>query len=233
MPSFHDLPPTFPWQECAHVCAHFRRAAEAEQLECVWDPGKGVFAAGHWSLYPPLVFPVPLDDFSLVTYTRDLPFEPGKHVLLLMQAGAAAFGYFIGGEVVRTKALKRYVVRGKGRAQGTYLKTKGKSRYGSRLRLQNAKAILEEVNERLGDWWQDNGTPEYVFYNAPVRLWAELCQTKPAPPFLAENHVASAAPVPLIRIPLDLPVPTTDVMLRAYRSLSFGRIVHDRDMKAQ
>ena len=42
------------------------------------------------------------------------------------------------GEIVHTKSIKKYVVRGRGRAQPTHLATKGKSRYGSRLRLQKA-----------------------------------------------------------------------------------------------
>ncbi len=228
-PSFDELPATFPWEDCGEVCRQFQWAAGDQDLQVDLDPEKGHFTAGDWQLTPPQVFPIDPDYSSLAEYSESLPFEPGRQVLVILQAGAAALGYFDGGEAVRTKALKRYVVRGSGKAQSTHLKTKGKSRYGSRLRLQNAKAILEEINERLGDWWDEHGTPEHLFYNAPVRLWADLCRAKPMPPFLTEDHVASADPVPQLRIPLDLPVPTTDVMLRAYRSLSYGRIVHERD----
>ncbi|MBL4771041.1 MAG: hypothetical protein JKY61_07850 [Planctomycetes bacterium] len=223
-PEFQDLPSTFSWEQCAEVCAQFRRAAEAQGMPCELDRERGAFLSGFWSCTPPLVFPIPEDCLDLPYYVQTLPLEPGRQVLVLLQAGAAALGYFEYGEEIRTKAIKRYVVRGSGKAQSTHLKTKGKSRYGSRLRLQNAKAILEEVNERLVDWWNEHGAPEAVFHNAPVRLWADLCRAKPAPPFLTEDHVASDEPVPQIRIPLDLPVPTTDVMLRTYRSLSHGRI---------
>jgi hypothetical protein len=57
---------------------------------------------------------------------------------------------------------------------------------------------------------------ELVFHGAPVRLWPELFQAKPPPPFDRDG--------PLVRIPLDLPRPTTEVLLRAYKSLSHGRI---------
>ncbi len=223
---FEQLPATFPWEDCAEVCKSFRSIAAEE---CALDSDKGLFRSGDWALAPPLVFPVGPDCNSLGEYLQDLPCEPGRQAVVILQAGAAALGLFEAGEELRTKALKRYVVRGSGRSQSTHLKTKGKSRYGSRLRLQNAKAILEEVNERLCDWWADYGAPEFVFYNAPVRLWSDLCKAKPRPPFLTEDHVASEDSIPQIRIPLDLPVPTTDVMLRAYRSLSYGRIVHERD----
>ncbi|MFT4648082.1 MAG: hypothetical protein ACI87O_001180 [Planctomycetota bacterium] len=229
LPTFEDFAPTFPWEQCAEVCAQFRKAAAAQDWNVVLNQDKQLFQAGPWSLFPPQVFPIAPDASGLNEFMEDMPFEPGRHVIVLLQAGAAALGYFEAGEAIRTKALKRYVVRGSGRAQSTHLKTKGKSRYGSRLRLQNAKAILEEVNERLCDWWDEYGVPEFVFYNAPVRLWADLLRAKPIPPFLTEDHVASEDPVPQLRIPLDLPVPTTDVMLRAYRSLSYGRIVHERD----
>ncbi len=228
-PDMHDLPSTFAWQDCSEVCSKFRRAAEAQGFAMELNGERRLFQAGDWQCIPPLVFPIPEDCLDLPSYLQDLPFEPGRQVVVILQAGAAALGLFEAGEEVRTKALKRYVVRGSGRSQSTHLKTKGKSRYGSRLRLQNAKAILEEVNERLIDWWTDYGAPEFVFYNAPVRLWADLCKAKPLPPFLSESHVASEDPIPQVRIPLDLAVPTTDVMLRAYRSLSYGRIVHERD----
>ncbi|MDF1837106.1 MAG: hypothetical protein P1V35_04500 [Planctomycetota bacterium] len=228
-PSFDELPATFPWEDCAEVCRQFQWAAGEQEFPVTLNGEKGHFAAGEWRLTPPQVLPIQPDCAGLGEYLETLPFEPGPQVLVLLQAGAAALGYFDGGEAIRTKALKRYVVRGSGRAQNTHLKTKGKSRYGSRLRLQNAKAILEEINERLCDWWEEHGTPDFVFHNAPVRLWADLCRAKPMPPFLAEDHVASSEPVPQLRIPLDLPVPTTDVMLRVYRSLSYGQIVHERD----
>ena len=46
-------------------------------------------------------------------------------------------------ELVAHKVVKKYVVRGRGRAQPLHLKTRGKSRYGSRLRLANAQVRAE------------------------------------------------------------------------------------------
>lgn len=209
-------PTTFPWEDCEEICEETLAEARALGLTVTCSEDRRAFILGESRIEPPLVFPIGPLCTSLDHFVENLPVEPGLHVVLLMQAGASSLAVFEGGEVLRTKTFKRYVVRGSGRAQPTHLNAKGKSRYGSRLRLQNARAILEETNEKLHDWWSEFGTPETVFYNAPVRLWADLRSAKPVPPFTES--------LSLVRIPLDLPKPTTDVLVRAYRSLCYGRI---------
>lgn len=141
---------------------------------------------------------------------------PGRYAVLLMQAGAAALGLFEDGALLDHKALKRYVVRGKGRAQPTHLKTRGKSRFGSRLRLRNAERLLTDVNERLGAWWQDDEPPERLFVSCPVRLFADLCRTEPGPPVGVEDPRR-------VHIPIDVHVPTHAELVRVHRSISRGR----------
>lgn len=150
-------------------------------------------------------------------YLASIPTVLPRHVLLLMQAGAVSMGVFEGGAALVTKSLKRYVVRGKGRAQPAYLASKGKSRYGSRLRLQNARELLEETNAKLCGWWDEYGAPEALFISAPKRLLPDLFRAQVPPPFRAGD--------PFLRVPLDVPVPTTDVLLRTYKALGYGRIV--------
>ncbi len=164
----------------------------------------------------PLVAPIPLGCRSLDDYLAAVPAVLGRHLVVLMQAGAVALGVFDLGEEVATKSFKRYVVRGTGRSQPTHLATKGKSRYGSRLRLQNATRLLEETNEKLGEWRREIGDWETIFVSCPVKLWPTLWEVEPAPPFERERAV--------VRIPKDLPRPTTDVLLRTYRGLLWGRI---------
>jgi hypothetical protein len=158
---------------------------------------------------------------NLEQYLARLPEELPRQVLILMQAGAVSLGYFEAGEAVATKTLKRYVVRGKGRAQPTYLGKKGKSRYGSRLRLQNARLLFEETNTKLREWWDELGPPAQIFCAAPKRLWPELFLAKVSPPFAREE--------PILRVPLDLPVPTTETLLRTYKAMGYGRIEWERD----
>lgn len=206
------LPATFPWEDCEQICLEFDALQEAPSHGMA---SRAQFQSGVWCLVPPLVLSLGQPEPDLTAWIPKITYEPGLQVVVCLQAGATSLGLFEAGAVVRTKTIKRYVVRGKGRAQPTHLNTKGKSRYGSRLRLQNAKAILEETSEKLRDWWEEYGEPEVVFYNAPVRLWADLMRAQPAVPF---------EEIPLVKIPLDLPKPTTDVLLRAYRSLCYGQI---------
>ncbi len=186
---------------------------QAEALEMIFQGG--AFRAGDAAIQLPLVCPQPKDGQILSAYAACPMDAPGRQCVILMQAGAVSLGLFEGGQAVATKTLKKYVVRGKGKAQPTHLKTRGKSRYGSRLRLQNAQSLLEESAERLTQWWHEGGPMERVFLGVPTRLWADF-QRHPLP---AQLHQRAA----LTRIPLDLPRPTTELLLRTYRALEHGR----------
>lgn len=208
---------TFHWEETHGL---LEELGDEHGLEV--RPGEGCFLGDGVRVTPPLVQPIAATCGSLGEFLDELPLDLGRHLVVLMQAGATALGLFEAGLEVRTKSFKRYVVRGTGRSQTTHLKTRGKSRYGSRLRLQNAQLMLDETAERIRDWAAEYGEPERVFYGAPVRLWADLVRTSPPPPFAPGGPLEST----LVRIPLDLPVPTTAVMLRTYRALCHGRVEH-------
>ncbi len=202
---------TFHWQDAADALAEFLGRTDLEPL-----PERQRFVGPDVELQVPLVCPMRPDCWSVEHYLEALPEALGPQLAIAMQAGAVSMARFEAGKPVATKTIKRYVVRGKGRAQPTHLKSKGKSRYGSRLRLQNALMLLEETSERLREWNDEFGAPEQTFVNAPVRLWADLFEIPPGPPFTRED--------PVIRIPRDLPRPTTEVLLLAYRGLCYGRI---------
>ena len=142
---------------------------------------------------------------------------PGSHTLLLIQAGSTAIGVWDDDELLRHKVIKKYVVRGSGRAQPAHLKTKGKSRYGSRLRLQNAKNQLVETNEKLIDYELDLGQSDRIYFSVPVRTWPELFRTTPPPPFKAED-------ARLHKIPLDVHVPNFEELERVRAWLARGRV---------
>lgn len=169
-----------------------------------------------WRVYPPPLAPIADEQGGLYDWLASLPDALGVHGMVLLQAGAAALGWFEGGELVASKSLRRYVVRGTGRAQPTHLATRGKSRYGSRLRLRNAAALLTETNERLAAWWELHGAPDALLVNCPVRLWASLLEADPPPPFDDTTRV--------LRIGRDLPRPTSDLLERTYRFCCYGRI---------
>lgn len=138
----------------------------------------------------------------------------GRELVLLVRAGAAALGLWHDGELRAHKTFARYVVRGSGRAQPTHLKTKGKSRYGSRLRLQNAQRLLAEVNERVAAWWDAVVGFDAVYLACPERIWPELRRAEPVPRF---DGVLEP-----IRIPLHVHEPKHEELLRVRRALEHG-----------
>ena len=167
----------------------------------------------QWRFTPPLVQGIPAETREAGDYLARLPESLGTQAVILLQAGAAAIGLWREDECLQHKVIKKYVVRGKGRAQPTHLKTAGKSRYGSRLRLRNARALLVELNERLCSWRDEEGPFDAVFYSCPVRTWPELWRLEPQPPFSRSQA---------IKIPKDVAIPGLNELMRVRRFLSRG-----------
>lgn len=127
-------------------------------------------------------------------------------MIALVQAGAAALGYFEEGEAVHHKAIKKYMKRhSQGKSQINYLKTRGKSKAGSRVRLANTVTFFEEINERLTEWEEDY-SPRKIMYSCTATLWGLLFQSKVPPPFTKKDNR-------LIKIPRDVQIPTYEELL--------------------
>ena len=204
----------FSWQQTHAVLTQLL----TEQPELKLDDKGRSFVAGDVRFTPPLVQRIRephTDPTCYLHYLDHLPDSLGTHLVLLLQAGAAALGIFQEGELTHHKVIKKYVVRGRGKAQPTHLKTQGRSRYGSRLRLQNYKRLLVEVNEKLREWVNEVPDVDDRFYSCPVRTWPELFEQKPPPPFCRQDWT---------RIPLDLNVPSFDELSRVWRPLCRGTV---------
>jgi hypothetical protein len=203
---------TFPWPETAEALAALWRAGD---LQISADRGGFATRDGSVRVVVPAVLPIADSVADATSYLESLPRAPGSQLVLLLRAGVAALGWWHDDDLLRHKVFKRYVVRGSGRAQPTHLARKGKSRYGSRLRLRNAQALLAEVNERLTEWIAELGTPTVAFYACAVRQWAELQRTRPGPPL---------PPQAFRRIRLAVREPSFEELCRVRRALSRGRI---------
>lgn len=203
----------FPWQDTGEQLEAFATAFPAAVAD---EKGRTFVGAGA-SLRLPSVLPVARHRESPLTYAERMPHRIGRQCLLLLQAGATAIGWWDEDEVVRHRARKRYVVRGSGKAQPRHLRTKGKSRYGSRLRLQNWQRLLVDANATLREWWEELGTPEQVFWSVPKRAWVDLAEAGAGPPF--ERDGAGVR-----RIPLHVHVPDYAELQRIRRLLARGRL---------
>lgn len=159
----------------------------------------------------PLVVPdLPADlDPDGVLAHLDAPL--GRHLVVLVQAGATALGLWEDDELRAHKVLKTYVVRGHGKAQPKHLETRGKSRYGSRLRLQNYRRQVEGTAAKVEAWRLRFGPFDRVFLSCPVRARADFL------PELAPHLEGEP-----LRIPFDVRRPGYAELLRIRSRLEHG-----------
>ncbi|MEO6596343.1 MAG: hypothetical protein ABIP94_16460 [Planctomycetota bacterium] len=205
----------FPWRDLREQLEAFRQ----RWPDALADARGWVFAppAGGARLRVPLAATRVRPGEPIAAYASRVGEQLDRQIVVLLQAGAAAIGYWDGDELLDHKAMRKYVVRGRGRAQPLHLKTCGKSRYGSRLRLQNWRRLLTEVNERLRQCWEEFGEPERVFYGAPVRVWVDLFAAEPSPPFRRDAAF-------LQRVPMHVHRPDFGELRRVRGWLQYGRL---------
>ncbi len=165
---------------------------------------------------PPRLFPYFIPDTTFVDYVKGVPDLPPEYLILLMQAGQAALAHLEDGEMVNHKVIRKYMVRAKqGKAQHKHLQTRGKSRLGSRIRLQQTGQFFEEINQKLIDWELDR--IEQIFVQSSIPLWNKLFESKVPVPFEKRD--------PRIRkIPLDLPQPNFEVLREVQAFLEKGEV---------
>ncbi len=212
---YHKGVASFHWQDTQELLTGIL----TEQALAVDDKHGSFLAVGDGTLQglrftPPLLQPIEI--INPHAYALSLASPPGMYLVILMQAGATALGTFENGELLRHKCNKRYVVRGSGKAQPTHLQSKGKSRFGSRLRLQNHKRLQLEAHEKLRQWRQELGEPALKYYACPVRTWSEF--------FLNGLQPAYPSAKGFRKIPSDFPVPSLQTLTKANGFISHGRV---------
>lgn len=152
---------------------------------------------------------------SPLKFSEDfLTFTPT--LVVLIQAGHAAIGYFEENELVLHKVITRYMVRGNGKAQHTYLKTRGKSKAGSRIRLAQTLDFFEEINQKIDEWAIIDDCQK-VLYSASIPLWNMLFESKVASVFEKIDKR-------LLKIPIDVDVPNHAELLRIGEMMQEGQI---------
>lgn len=150
---------------------------ERERIRWRHDDGARLDVALPWT-FPPLGAPP-----TLHAYLNGVLDFPPATLVLLIQAGHAALGLSEAGELLEHKVIRKYMTRRKqGKAQITHLKTKGKSRLGSRIRLQQSVEFVEEINRRGGEWIEDHPV-ERILVSCSETLWGLLFQSRVPAPF--------------------------------------------------
>lgn len=148
--------------------------------------------------------------------------KPVHFVVLLVQSGSAALGYFKGREILDHKVIRAYMVRKKqGKSQIKYLKTKGKSRAGSRVRLAGTVEFFEDINQRLQRYFADDAI-DRIAISCSKTLIPYLFSAKVAPPFSKKDER-------LYKIPRHVHTPTFEVLLDVHKFLSSGELIFEEE----
>lgn len=147
-----------------------------------------------------------------IHYEQDRPLN---YLLLLIQTGHAAVGCFQGGENINHKVFKSYLVRKKqGMSQLKYLKTRGKSKAGSRVRLGNATDFFEKINERTESYLAEYAV-DRIAISCPKTIWPYLFQSKHDCPFDKKDER-------LYKVPFHVNAPKLEELMKTNRSLQGG-----------
>lgn len=142
-----------------------------------------------------------------------------NYIILLIQAGNCAVGYFEDGFNLNHKVFRSYMVRKKqGKSQIKYLKTKGKSRAGSRVRLGETAEFFENINERLQSYFEDYDIHR-IAISCSKTLQPYLYSAKVATPFTKNDPR-------LYKIPKHIHTPIYDVLLSANKFLLRGELIY-------
>ena len=146
--------------------------------------------------------------------------EDANYIILLIQSGSCAVGYFENGENLNHKVFRSYMVRKKqGKSQVKYLKTKGKSRAGSRVRLAETMEFFENINERLQEYFEDYEIHRIAMSCSKI-LIPYLFSSKVATPFDKKDER-------IIRIPKHVHTPIYEVLMDVNKFLMKGELVYE------
>ncbi|WP_242917779.1 hypothetical protein [Pontibacter liquoris] len=146
--------------------------------------------------------------------------EQVNYVILLIQSGNCALGYFENGINLDHKVFRSYMVRKKqGKSQIKYLKTKGKSRAGSRVRLGETVEFFENINERLQAYFQEHEIHRIALSCSKI-LIPYLFGSKVVTPF-AKNDPR------VFKIPKHIHTPIYQILLDANRFLQRGELRYE------
>ena len=129
--------------------------------------------------------------------------EDSHFSLVLIRAGQAVAGYFHRGELVDHKVFRAYMVRQKqGVSQIKHLKTKGKSRAGSRIRLAETERFFEEINERLNSY-SDRFLIDFWGISCAKTMWPFYFSSAVPPPFSSKTDNLIELPVHVAQASLE------------------------------
>jgi len=148
------------------------------------------------------------------------------YLMLLVQSGSSSVGVFRHEECLSHKVFSSYMVRKKqGTSQIKHLKTKGKSRAGSRMRLASGAEMFDNVNERIQNHFQEYNFDRIAFSCSKILL-PHLFGAKAELPFDKKDPR-------IYKIPKHLHQPNFEVMLGMQRFLNLGELIMPEEVNEE
>ena len=188
---------------------------QTDKIKFEFDRKKNqlLFLENHLTL---LTFRMPITVISPEAY-YDYPEDRANYVMVIIRSGIATVGYFEDGQNMDHKVFRAYMVRKKqGKSQIKYLKTKGKSRAGSRVRLAASLEFFEDINKRLTVYF-DNHHIDRIALSCPVTLIPYFYGSKIPTPFEKGDGR-------IYKIPKHIQEPTYGSLLDTNRFLLAGEL---------
>ena len=163
----------------------------------------------------PITLPPPEKDLSF-------PIKLVHYIILLVQSGSCAIGYFEGNKNLDHKVFRAYMVRKKrGVSQLKHLKTKGKSRAGSRVRLGETEEFFENINERLKAYFEAHQIDRIAMSVSKI-LVPHLFEAKHKTPFDKRDPR-------IFKIPKHIHLPIYEVLLDTHKFLQKGELIYEEE----
>ena len=143
-----------------------------------------------------------------------------KYIIAIIQSGSAALAYCEGLQIIEHKVFKAYMVRKKqGKSQLKYLKTKGKSKAGSRVRLSNTEHFFDEIIEKMEDW---------LSYFEVDSIAMSLNKTLYPYFFHENNNVLDKQDERIFKIPKHIEEPSFENLLKVHSFLLQGELIYPK-----
>ncbi len=144
----------------------------------------------------------------------------GAYLIVIVESGQAALAYCEADQIIEHKVLKAYMVRKKqGKSQIKYLKTRGKSKAGSRVRLANTEHFFEEIHERINDWLS--------YFE--IKTVALSCSKTLYPYLFTSEFALDRKDERILKIPKHIPEANFDNLLKVHQFLTAGELQFSED----
>jgi hypothetical protein len=144
-------------------------------------------------------------------------------LIILIKAGTASVGFFENGKISSHKVFRAYMIRKKqGKSQIKYLKTKGKSRAGSRVRLQQTLEFFENINRRINELTERYHV-DRVAISCSKTLWPYLFGGGVKPSFGKDDRR-------LLRVPIHIPNATHRYLVKTHDHLFSCRLLAEHQV---